>query len=144
MTSITGTLHQNRRTFMIISRWILLRMRNASDKSCRENRNAHYMFKIFFFSKWCLLWDNVENFGRARQATNDNIIRRMHFVYRITKASDTLKLCNTYCFSTPTVVKRTRLCALFRRVLPVLFPFDQRKGQTEFWFLRLRDKQLYV
>jgi hypothetical protein len=28
----------------MISRWILLRMRNVSDKSCRENQNTHFMF----------------------------------------------------------------------------------------------------
>jgi hypothetical protein len=29
-----------------------------------------------FFRKSCHLWDNVEKYGRARQATDDNIIRR--------------------------------------------------------------------
>jgi len=38
MTLITGTLHKNRRTVMIISRPTLLRMKNASDKICRENQ----------------------------------------------------------------------------------------------------------
>jgi hypothetical protein len=33
---------------MIISRSFLLRMRNVSDKSCRENQNTHFMFKVFF------------------------------------------------------------------------------------------------
>jgi len=27
-------------------------MRNVSDKSCRENRNAYFMFNSFFFSKF--------------------------------------------------------------------------------------------
>jgi hypothetical protein len=31
----------------------------------------------------------VEKYGRARQATDDNIIRRMRFAGRITKATDT-------------------------------------------------------
>jgi hypothetical protein len=31
----------------------------------------------------------VEKYGRARQATGDNIIRRMRFAYWITKATDT-------------------------------------------------------
>jgi hypothetical protein len=35
-------------TFMIISRWILLRMRNVLDKSCRENQNTHFTFSNFF------------------------------------------------------------------------------------------------
>jgi len=35
-------------TFMI-SRWILLRMRNVLDKVCRENQNTLFMFDNFFF-----------------------------------------------------------------------------------------------
>jgi hypothetical protein len=35
-------------TFMIVSRWILLRLRNVSDKRCRENQNTHFMFKNAF------------------------------------------------------------------------------------------------
>jgi hypothetical protein len=45
---------------LLISRWILLRMRNVSNKS-RENQNTHFMFnKIFFSRKSCHLWDKVE------------------------------------------------------------------------------------
>jgi len=52
-------------TFMIISRSVLLKMRNVSDKSCRENQNTHFMFNNFLFRKSCRLWDNVEIFFRA-------------------------------------------------------------------------------
>ena len=34
--------------FFIISRPFLLRMRNASDKSCRENQNTHFVFSNVF------------------------------------------------------------------------------------------------
>jgi hypothetical protein len=34
--------------FMIITRWILLRMRNVSDKICRKDQNTHFVFKNFF------------------------------------------------------------------------------------------------
>jgi len=37
MTRITGTSHEDLCTFMTISHWILLKMRNVSDKVCREN-----------------------------------------------------------------------------------------------------------
>jgi len=47
----------------------------------------------------------VEKYGTARQATNDNITRRMRFAYWITKAT----ICDTYYFSTATMVIRTRL-----------------------------------
>jgi hypothetical protein len=32
---------------MIISRWVLLIMRNVSDKNCTENKNTHFMFNNF-------------------------------------------------------------------------------------------------
>jgi len=37
LAKITGTLHEDRYTCLIISRSVLLRMRNISDKSCTEN-----------------------------------------------------------------------------------------------------------
>jgi len=40
MTRIIGTIHENISTFMIVTHRILLRMRNVSDKSCRENQNT--------------------------------------------------------------------------------------------------------
>jgi hypothetical protein len=52
----------------------LLRMRYLADKSYRENQNTHFMFYKFFFRKLCRLWDNVEKYDAARQATDDNII----------------------------------------------------------------------
>ena len=32
----------------IISLSVLVRMRNVSDKSCRENQNTHFVFSDFF------------------------------------------------------------------------------------------------
>jgi hypothetical protein len=65
-----------------------LRMRNISDKRCRENQNTHCMFnnfvpKIVQFMKEC------GKYGRIRHTTYDNIIRRMRFACWITKATDT-------------------------------------------------------
>jgi len=36
----------NIRTFMIISRSIILTLRNVSDKSCRENQNTHFCIQL--------------------------------------------------------------------------------------------------
>ena len=56
LTTITGTLHEYRYTFLIISRSVLLRLRNVSDKSCRGTQNTHFMLsKFFIFSRWTLL-----------------------------------------------------------------------------------------
>jgi hypothetical protein len=45
LARITGTLREDVRKFMTISHLIFLRMRNRSDKICRENQNTHYMLK---------------------------------------------------------------------------------------------------
>jgi len=34
--------------YIIISRSVLLKMRNVSDKICRENQNTHFTIKYFF------------------------------------------------------------------------------------------------
>jgi len=73
LTRITGTLLEGVRTFLIISRSILLSMRNVSDKSCRENQNTHFVFNnLFFAENRFRLLDSVENYGTATQATDDN------------------------------------------------------------------------
>jgi hypothetical protein len=87
---ITDTLHEDLCTFMI-SRWILLIMRNFSEKSCGENRNT-FMFHNFFRSS-CLLWDNVEKYSTARQTTDD-LIRLLLIARWLTKATR-----HTHCFS---------------------------------------------
>jgi hypothetical protein len=38
-------------TFLILSRSILLRMKNVADKSCRGNQNTHFVFTNFFLFK---------------------------------------------------------------------------------------------
>jgi len=47
LTKIADTLYEDLSKCMIISRWIILIMRNILDKSCRENQNAHLMFINF-------------------------------------------------------------------------------------------------
>jgi len=42
-----GTLHEDQYPFLITSRSFLLRMRNFSEKSCRENQNTQVMFRNF-------------------------------------------------------------------------------------------------
>ena len=46
---MAGTLHEDQCTFFIISCSVLRRMKNVSDKRCRENQNTHFMFNNFFF-----------------------------------------------------------------------------------------------
>ena len=54
-----------------------------------EKLKTHILYSITFFRKsWCL-WHNVKHYGTARQATDDNIIRRMRSACWITMATDT-------------------------------------------------------
>jgi hypothetical protein len=49
LTRIRGTLLEDQRAFMIISRSVLLRVRNVSEKHCREHPNKHFMVNNFLF-----------------------------------------------------------------------------------------------
>jgi hypothetical protein len=56
------------------------------------------------------LWDNVEKW--AGQATDENVIWCMHIACWILRASYTLGIGNTYCFSTATLVARMHLIVM--------------------------------
>ena len=67
---------------MIISRSVLLRMKNSSEKLCRENKNARFVFRVlyFFFEKNLAIYKNVDKYSTAEQATDDN---KAHAHYRL-------------------------------------------------------------
>jgi hypothetical protein len=56
LTRITGTLHEDICIFMI-SCWMLLRMRNISDKSCREIR-TYVLYSITFYEN-CTIYETI-------------------------------------------------------------------------------------
>jgi len=64
--------------------------------------------KLFIFRKSRCLSDNVEKYCKAGQVTDDNMahVRCMKNTYGF---KNTLRICNTYCFSTASLVTRTRL-----------------------------------
>ena len=63
----------------------------------------------------------MEKYCRAGQATDGNIMGRMRIACWISKATVTsLRICNNYCFSTATMVARTRLNVMFLRKLRVV------------------------
>ena len=71
LTRITGNLHEDQYKFLIISCSFLLRIRNGSDKSCRENqkKNTHFTFSIFFVENhaFCeIMWKNIVEPGRPQ------------------------------------------------------------------------------
>jgi hypothetical protein len=63
----------------------------------------------FYPPKMVPSWDNVEKYGTAGQATDDNIIWRMRIACWLTEATDTLRICNAYCFYMASTVTRTCL-----------------------------------
>jgi hypothetical protein len=68
-----------------------LRMRNTSDESSRENRNTYFMLNnvLFYPRKSCHLWDHVEKYGTAGQATDDDITRRIRFGFWVNNVTNT-------------------------------------------------------
>jgi hypothetical protein len=46
----------------------MLRMKNVSDKSCRENQNTHFVFNYFFFNLavYEIMWENIVESDRAQ------------------------------------------------------------------------------
>jgi hypothetical protein len=87
--TITDTVHEDRYALFVISRSFLLRTKNVSDKSCRENQNTHFIFSNhFFFSEnravYEIMWKNIVEPDRSQK-----IIWRMRIAFWITKATNT-------------------------------------------------------
>ena len=80
-------------------------MKNVADKNCSENQNTHFC-SITFFKKnravYEVMWKNIVELGRPQMA-------HAHYMLVTKGYKCTLMLCSTYCFSTATVVVRTRL-----------------------------------
>jgi hypothetical protein len=72
MTRITSNWHEDVSTLVIISLWILLILRNVSDKLCVENYTLYFTFNDFLNENRSYFLDNVEKYCRGRQATDDN------------------------------------------------------------------------
>ena len=68
-----------------------------------DNKKKTQFYVQKFFPKIVPFLDNVEKYGTAEQATDDNIIRRMRVACWITKATNTHSTCNTYFFFTTTM-----------------------------------------
>jgi hypothetical protein len=136
LARITGISLEDLFTFMIISRWTILKMRNVSDKICRENQNTHFIF-YNFSRKSCSVWDDVEKYFSARRTADDNITRLMCVQCWITKAANTLGICNIYCFSTSIIFARTHpnvtliRCSLFNLQVHAFSDCQKEKNDFE-------------
>jgi hypothetical protein len=67
----------------------LSRKRKTFQTEVVEKIKTDILCSKTFFLKSCPLWDSVEKYHTARQATDDNIIRRMRFACWVTKAAGT-------------------------------------------------------
>jgi hypothetical protein len=154
MTRKTNTLHEDVFTFMTISRWILIIMRNILNKIV-EKIKIHILYSVTFSRKSCCLWDNVEKYDGAREARSDYVCR-MRFSCWINKATcahshshahapahphththahTQREICNTCCFFTTTIIPWKRLnvriyvhylpCCHSTSVFPLSVSFNQ-------------------
>jgi hypothetical protein len=87
-----------------------------------EKMKIHVLCSITFFRKSCRLWDNVEKYYRAGQATDDKVAHA-HCTLDTLRYKHTLRICNTYCFSTATIVAQMRLNVTYIACLVNLFVF---------------------
>ena len=98
-------LHDNRYTFLITSRSLLLRMRHVSDKSCIENQNTHFMLgnvpsKLVSFTRQCEIIPQRcrgHRWQYGARALHAGQLRLQTHAHK----------CKTYCFSTATYVAAT-------------------------------------
>jgi len=142
-TWLLGTLYEDVRTFMTEFRSVLLRVINLSGKFVQKIK-THILYSTTFSRKSCHLWDNVQKSGVAGQAADDNMAHALCLLYNWSYRH-TLRICITYCFSTATMVMRTRLnVMLYAYCLSCVFSprfWIGSEDQSEFldlsgWYLK--------
>jgi len=72
-----------------------------------EKIKTHILLSMTRFLESCRWRDNVENYFRAWQATDDNIAHA-HCMLDNYRYKQTLRIYNSYCFCTTRMVARTR------------------------------------
>jgi len=86
MTRTEGTLREDQYAFVIISRLIILRRRN---KKVVERIKTHTFSSITIFNENLAVYEIVrKKNGRAGQAADENIIRRMRISCRISETTN--------------------------------------------------------
>jgi hypothetical protein len=82
---------------------------------------THILSLKLFSPKIVPLWDNVEKYGRNRQATYDNITRRLRIAFWITKVTyPHSEYVIIIAFPRQQWLPRTRLNVAFTRAVPLL------------------------
>jgi hypothetical protein len=109
MTWVRGTSHKGCiHTWQYLAEFFL-KWRTFQKKMCTENQNIYFVFNNFFPENRAVYEIMWKKYGTARQATDDNIKRRMRFACQITKEYKHTQIYNTYCFSTTTMITHTLL-----------------------------------
>jgi hypothetical protein len=117
MTRLTCMLHEYQNTFFILSHSVILRMKNASDKNCRENQNTHFTFNNV--SSKIVVFTRYKKIMKSRQAT---WLWHMRITFWTPKSTYTpsecviliaLPLCLHECTSVFTVYVHCLSCFLF-------------------------------
>jgi len=104
MTRKIGTLHENKFTFMTISLSVLRRTGNVSGKLEENTKNTHVIF-IFYPQK---ILPFVRECAKILQGRTGH--RWQYGAYALHVGyKHALRICNTYCFRTATMVERSRL-----------------------------------
>jgi hypothetical protein len=86
-----------------------------------EKSKHTFYFQEFLFKKSCHLWYNVEHYGWARQATCDNMIRRIRFRCWINKATNALRTFNASCFCTATMDANVPQCCVYTYIACLVY-----------------------
>ena len=118
---------------LIISRSFLLRMRNVSDKSYRENQNPHFVFSNIFFENrafYEIMWKNIVERGRPYMT-----IWRMRIACRIPNATNTHSGCLTLIAFPPQQWLTSGPQCYVVRTLPVLFYVSYHFKGDAHWVL---------
>jgi len=108
LTRITGTLHEHHYTFLThVAEYFLVWEMFRTEFA--DKIKTHILCAIIFFPrKSCLLWDNVEKYWTADQATDGNMALG-HCILDNYGYRHTLRICKIHCFSTATMLAPTRL-----------------------------------
>jgi len=84
---MTGMLNEDLGKFVIVTRWILLRIRNVSGRVCREDQNTH--FTDNFFPPEDRAIDTVMRKNIVEPATRQMTVWCIHILRLVPEATDT-------------------------------------------------------
>jgi hypothetical protein len=102
---------------MTTSRWILLKMKKISNKSCTENQNTYFMFGNVFPKFVPFMRQCRKKCDGAREAADNRPMRVECWISKHTRphprpctfTHSHTEICKAYCLSTVTIVSQKRL-----------------------------------